>query len=878
MNLKPKTLQRLGRVFIVLFVAGFFYAPAQMAAGFDLPNRRYNQDSSLNSSNIGQMVTAYIIPTEDLVTHAPLVLGDWLYFADWGGNVYAADSGTGEMLWQTQVQENVNNEWPWYGFAGTGALATDEGLLIEASVEGFAYGIDLETGEVVWETEIAEQELGGNLSDLLYYDGLVYIGMSSPSEALDARVPNFEPSYQGNLVALEAATGEIVWRTYLVDAPQNGATVWSSFALDSELGLLYFTTSNNYTGEASDTSDAVIAVDAETGEIAWVSQVTENDVWTLAEPVGPDYAFGAGAQLFEAEVDGEMRNLVGAGQKSGYYWVFDRETGELVWSTFVGWPAVGGGIRGEAGIGDGRVLVWSNNNYVDGQPPEEFPITVKALDAATGETLWYVSEAQPAVGVAGGFLANDVFFVGSLDGTLNAYRASDGRVVWSDSVPGAVGGSLVVVNNALFVSVGVPSGFGADTTRNGVYVFSVPVEFMDEPDDSVPDQTDTTEGTATDTTEDTTEDTGDTGAEDAAPADEGAVIIELGDDSITRAEFDERFEVAARNLAAQQGIPYSEETRDIFNQLRPSFLDQLATEAVLLREAEARDIAPDTEAIDARIEEFRSGFQSEEAYRDFLREASFGDEADLRDFLSERETVQLILADLREDTEVSDEEVQAFYEENQAQFGPDFNAVAPQVREALVLERLDETLMGLREDYGLTIYPGNVSDDLAAELEEAGQDTDTETGDTEVDTEADTDTLSADTLSAVILDTPELSTFAQALEAANLVTYFDSTGPFTIFAPNNDAFAALPEAELEALLNDPVRLEALIFYHVTSGLILLADLEGDTLSMGDGNRIPVSMVDGTLTLFDDVSIETPDLEASNGVIHVIDTVLIPPTE
>jgi polyvinyl alcohol dehydrogenase (cytochrome) len=196
-------------------------------------------------------------------------------------------------------------------------------------------------------------------------------------------------------------------------------------------------------------------------------------VWTPVEAIGPDFDFGAGPQLFEAEVDGEMRPLVGAGQKSGIYWGFDRATGEIVWQTFVGFGAVGGGIHAEASVGDGKVYVWSNNSYTYGEPPKKFPITIKALDAATGENLWFNDKAQPAAIPAAGMLANDVYFVGSLDGTLGAYSASDGKQLWSTQYGGAIATPLNVVGNTLFFGTGVPKMFGGQPGGNGMVAYSV---------------------------------------------------------------------------------------------------------------------------------------------------------------------------------------------------------------------------------------------------------------------------------------------------------------------------------------------------------------------------------------------------------------------
>ena len=106
----------------------------------------------------------------------------------------------------------------------------------------------------------------GNLSVLLYHDGLVYIGVSSVEEMLDS--PSFTPNLQEKVIALDAKTGDKVWERFLVEPPKNGVPMWTSFALDTESNTLYFTTGNNYTDEeASKMSDAMVAVDSKTGDV-----------------------------------------------------------------------------------------------------------------------------------------------------------------------------------------------------------------------------------------------------------------------------------------------------------------------------------------------------------------------------------------------------------------------------------------------------------------------------------------------------------------------------------------------------------------------------------------------------------------------------------
>jgi polyvinyl alcohol dehydrogenase (cytochrome) len=442
------------------------------AAGFDMKNQHSTSETGITSDSVAMLGHAWNIPTEEHVSHWPLVDPDSnrLFFADWGGIVYAADATTGELAWQKQVEQPMT-KWPWYGFAGTGTLG--EGMLFEASVEGNAFAIDQKTGEVRWQTEFTEDPEAGNVGKILYHDGVLYIGVQSVEEPLDRQMPDFQPNFRGKVVALDAKTEQQVWERLMVEEGANGVAVWSGFALDPETNTLFFGTGNNYTPPATDLSDALVAVDAKTGEFRWARQATTNDVWTPAEPLGPDYDFGAAPQLFEATIDGQERRLVGIGQKSGIFWVFDRETGDQVWFTVVGYGGVGGGIHAEAAVGETAIYVWSNNAYTYGMPPEKAPLSIKALDQATGKNLWVIPQAQPASVPAAAFLANDAVFVGSLDGVVRAYRAADGEQLWMSQTHGAIGGAIVAVGDYLYFPAGVPKNFGGGTGENGIVAYAL---------------------------------------------------------------------------------------------------------------------------------------------------------------------------------------------------------------------------------------------------------------------------------------------------------------------------------------------------------------------------------------------------------------------
>ena len=126
-------------------------------------------------------------------------------------------------------------------------------------------------------------------------------------------------------------------------------------------------------------------------------------------------------------------------------------------------------------------------------------------------------------------------------------------------------------------------------------------------------------------------------------------------------------------------------------------------------------------------------------------------------------------------------------------------------------------------------------------------------------------------------DAGDFSTLLAAAEAAGLVETLTGEGPFTVFAPTDAAFEALPEGTVDELLmeENQEQLSNILLYHVVPGAVMSGDLsdgmEAETVS---GGTLTISTTDGVMV--NDATVTTPDIEASNGVIHVIDTVLLPP--
>jgi uncharacterized surface protein with fasciclin (FAS1) repeats len=116
-------------------------------------------------------------------------------------------------------------------------------------------------------------------------------------------------------------------------------------------------------------------------------------------------------------------------------------------------------------------------------------------------------------------------------------------------------------------------------------------------------------------------------------------------------------------------------------------------------------------------------------------------------------------------------------------------------------------------------------------------------------------------------------TLATALQAAGLVDTLKGKGPFTVFAPTDAAFAKIPKADLDALLADKAKLTSVLTYHVVPGKVMAKDVKAGEVKTVEGSSLTVSTTGGVKV--DDAKVTATDIVADNGVIHVIDTVVIP---
>jgi polyvinyl alcohol dehydrogenase (cytochrome) len=485
--------------------------PSWPMSGQNLSNTR-NQpaERAISPATAARLVPRWVATTGGNVSATPAVVGNAVYFPDWGGNLFRLDAATGRVVWQHQIAE-------YNGIPGsvsrTGPAVDGNTVVVGSQKGGDLIAVSARTGALRWVTRLDAHPDAVVTQSPVVANGVVYAGVSSMEESSAANPAYACCTFRGSVVALDEATGRILWKTYMV--PDNhgqpggysGGAVWGSTpVVDATRGSLYVTTGNNYTVPESvkacqeanpgastcvapdDYFDSVVALDLATGGIKWGRRVMGYDAWTVAclglppgvtwcpSPAGPDYDFGSGPNLFTATVNGQPRTLLGAGQKSGVYWALDPGTGAIVWSTLVGPGAALGGIQWGSATDGNRVYVAVSNfnrQQYTLQPSGQTwnAGSWSALDAATGRILWQTPDPLAASDMGMVSVANGVVFAGSDDptGTFYALDAASGQILWRFASGGSTVAGPAIVQGRLYWG----SGYNIGTPNNKLYAFCV---------------------------------------------------------------------------------------------------------------------------------------------------------------------------------------------------------------------------------------------------------------------------------------------------------------------------------------------------------------------------------------------------------------------
>ncbi len=404
------------------------------------------------------------------------------------GAVYSLDAHTGCTYWTFTAAAGVR----------VAPAVDNAGAVYFGDLKGNVYAVD-GAGKLMWKVRSDEHPLAVITGSPKLYAGRLYVPVSGRDESMAATDGKYECcTFRGSVVALDAATGKQIWKAYTVtDTPKptgknakgattwgpSGAVPWSSPTLDIAKRAVYVGTGVNYSQPTTNTSDAILAFDMDSGRLLWSRQFTVADAWTFACgapdktncPRDPfvDSDFGNSGML--RNLQGGKRILVASDKGGTVYGIDPDRAGEIVWKQKIAAGGVNGGTMWGGASDERGVGYIGISDFTAGKP--EVGGGLIAMQLATGEQLWRTPAPRPAcVGMPGCSAAQPApvtvipgeAFLGSWDGHIRAYETGAGKIVWDfdtardfETVNGvkAHGGSInsmapVVAGGSLYITSG----------------------------------------------------------------------------------------------------------------------------------------------------------------------------------------------------------------------------------------------------------------------------------------------------------------------------------------------------------------------------------------------------------------------------------------
>ena len=433
----------------------------------------------------------------------PAVIGGMLFIASESGDVFALNAKTGCTYWAYHAKSGIRTavsvgQYKRAGGASGYAIYFADGA-------SNAYAVDANTGKEIWARKAEEHPQSRITGSPAYYNGRVYVPIAGLGEEAQGGRATYECcTFRGSVVALDATTGAVVWKTYTIaEEPKKrgvtkegtqawgpaGAGIWAAPTIDARRRVLYVSTGNGYADPQQPTTDAVLAMDLDTGKIKWVAQPGAPDVWMMGckaenpdnprcpAKQGPDHDFSMSPMLAK-RTNGQDILLIQS--KSGMAYAFDPDKqGALVWQYKT---SGGSGLGGQwGGAVDDKLAYFGVNGTLS-----QTPGGMRAVKIDTGEEVWSKPPADKLCGTTRGCTAAQggaltavpgIVFSGSGDGGLRAYASDDGTIVWQfdtnrsfETVNGVKangatmdGPGATVVNGMMYVN----SGYGGIVGRPG---------------------------------------------------------------------------------------------------------------------------------------------------------------------------------------------------------------------------------------------------------------------------------------------------------------------------------------------------------------------------------------------------------------------------
>jgi polyvinyl alcohol dehydrogenase (cytochrome) len=439
-------------------------APAWNGWGSDHRNARAALDAGVSADNIHNLRLKWVfgLPGEDQPRAQPAVVSGRLFVGNKAGAIYSLDAKSGCTYWTYLPRNGVRSA------LSVGPINLPEGgdgyAVFFQDLRGNVYAVNAQNGEEIWVSRVEDHPGVRGTGSVTLFEGNLYVPSAGVVEETNSSGPDYPCcTFRGSITKLDVNSGQILWKTYTMDEPQprglsdsgvqlygpSGAGIWNAPTIDPDRGLLYTATGNAYGDPAPITSDAVIAMDLETGEIVWVNQMTPNDAFITGcsrngdgnsancpIELGPDVDFSA-SPILTSTSDG--RELLVIPQKSGMAHALDpNNNGALAWQYYVAPGSASGGWWGMS-VADGMAYV-GVGGY--GNPDSG---GVHGIELASGQGVWVAPPQDLLCQTGRGCRATQsaavtaipgAVFSGSADGGMRVYSAEDGKVLWTfDSNP-----------------------------------------------------------------------------------------------------------------------------------------------------------------------------------------------------------------------------------------------------------------------------------------------------------------------------------------------------------------------------------------------------------------------------------------------------------
>ncbi|HYL74059.1 MAG TPA: PQQ-binding-like beta-propeller repeat protein, partial [Bryobacteraceae bacterium] len=329
----------------------------------DTANTRYQAHAGLTAEQTPKLKLkwAFGFPETSVAFAQPTVVGGRVFVGSGSGKVYSLDAATGCTYWSFEAGMPVRTA------VSVGSLVGGKFAAYFGDLSAVVYAVDASTGKLLWKTRVEDHLIARVTGSPVLFSGRLYVPVSSVEEA-SAQAADYECcKFRGSIVSLDAATGKQVWKSYSVTDPARptkktaagvqrygpaGAAIWCAPTIDAKRKLVYAATGNSYTDVDINTSNAILAIDMESGRLKWASQVLAKDNFVMGcrpgkdgcpAPMGPDLDFGS-STILRTMANGKQILL--AGQKSSILYGLDPDQqGKILWQIKLGQGGALGGIE-----------------------------------------------------------------------------------------------------------------------------------------------------------------------------------------------------------------------------------------------------------------------------------------------------------------------------------------------------------------------------------------------------------------------------------------------------------------------------------------------------------------------------------------------------